>query len=363
MRTEAGMVSSILNLRAQGMGIRAIARTLNMGKNTVKKYLNTGVKAEQVIEIPAVEVPEDMVEILKTEFKSCKKNAVRMQEILTEKYDRPISYSTLTRWIRAVGLREAPKRVGSYHFAPGEEMQHDTSPHRLAINGKALTAQCASLTLGHSRMLFAQYYPCFTRFEAKWFLSEALEFLDGACGRCIVDNTSVILASGSGDNAVISPEMAGFAASYGFYFKAHRINHPDRKAAEERNFSYLENNFLAGRTFQSWSDLNKQARDWCIQVANAKPKRSLGLRTPQQLYVMEKPECHPLPRQRPPDYQALNRIVDTAGYVHLDTVRYSVPERLVSKRVILHNPTRSKCISTAKKWRFMSVSWKRSMRG
>jgi hypothetical protein len=44
----------------------------------------------------------------------------------------------------------------------------------VVLSGKAVTAQCAGLTLAYSRRLFIQYYPRFTRFEAKHFLLEAV---------------------------------------------------------------------------------------------------------------------------------------------------------------------------------------------
>ena len=44
---------------------------------------------------------------------------------------------------------------------------------------------------------------------------------------------------------------------------AHAIGHSDRKGRVERPFAYVENNFLAGRTFADWADLNAQARAWC----------------------------------------------------------------------------------------------------
>jgi IstB-like ATP binding protein len=56
-------------------------------------------------------------------------------------------------------------------------MQHDTSPHRVMIAGRSVTAQCASLVLACSRRLFAQYYSRYTRFEAKHFLLEAVRFM------------------------------------------------------------------------------------------------------------------------------------------------------------------------------------------
>ncbi len=99
--------------------------------------------------------------------------------------------------------------------------------------------------------------------------------------------------------------------------------------------SYIEGNFLAGRTFRDWADLNAQARTWCQTVANAKPKRVLGM-SPQAAYLMEKPHLLPLPSYIPPATQIHYRVVDTQGYVHLDTNRYSVPERLLGKKVAVH---------------------------
>jgi hypothetical protein len=108
-------------------------------------------------------------------------------------------------------------------------MQHDTSPHRVRLGEKTVSAQCAGLVLAYSRRLFVQYYPCYTRFEAKQFLLEAARFMDGTCPVCMIDNTSVMLAAGAGENALIAPEMAAFARTLGFEFRAHRVGHPDRK--------------------------------------------------------------------------------------------------------------------------------------
>jgi hypothetical protein len=205
----------------------------------------------------------------------------------------------------------------------------------VTIAGRTVTAQCASLVLACSRRLFAQYYPKFTRFEAKHFLLEAVRFMAGAAGVCIIDNTSVILAAGSGADAIVAPEMAAFARTLGFEFRAHRINHADRKARVERPFYYLETNFLVARQFQDFEDLNQQVLRWCREVANQKPKRALGM-SPDAAYLIEKPHLQALPAVLPPVYEPLARGVDLHGYVSVDTNRYSVPERLVGKPVTIH---------------------------
>lgn len=272
---------------------------------------------------------------LQSAFARAQGNVVRMGQLLTAEYDCQLSYSTLTRWVREAGLRTPPQRAGEYLFGPGEEMQHDTSPHRVSLGGKIVTTQCAGLVLAYSRRLFVQYYPCYTRFEAKQFLLEAARFMAGTCPVCVIDNTSVMLAAGAGTNAIIAPEMAAFARTLGFEFRAHAVGHPDRKGRIERNFFFVETNFLPGRCFTDFDDLNHQARTWCREVANATPKRVLGM-SPEAAYVIEQSYLQPLPIVLPPVYAVVERVVDLSGYVSLEANRYSVPERLVGQTVTVY---------------------------
>jgi transposase len=320
--------NAILTLNERGVKKREISRMLGLSRNTVRQVLQ-GKEPRDSEEIPRS--PSELA-MIKEAYAKCRGNVVRVHEILKEK-DTEIPYSTLTRLVREMNLR-APKkhRAGRYTLEPGEEMQHDTSPHKVIVADKTISAQCAALVLAYSRRLYIRYYPSFTRFEAKVFLCDAFRFMDGVAGRIVIDNTSVIVAHGSGPDAEIAPEMEGFGRIFGVRFVPHRINHPDRKARVERPFSYVERNFLAGRTFSDWDDLNDQALQWCRDVSNKKPKRSLGM-SPDEAYILEKPHLRPLPPYIPPVYQTFHRTVDVEGYVRVDTNRYSVPERLIGKQV------------------------------
>jgi hypothetical protein len=163
-------------------------------------------------------------------------NVVRVQEMLAAEQGQPVPYSTITRWVREAELREPPKRSGEYDFGPGSESQHDTSPHRVTIGDKTLTAQCAALVLAYSRRLYVQYYPRFTRLEAKHFLLEAARFMDGTCPECVIDNSSVIVAGGSGAEALIAPEMAAFGRALGFAFRPHRLMPSGSQGSDRKTF-------------------------------------------------------------------------------------------------------------------------------
>ena len=232
---------SVRTLRAQGRSLHEISRLLRLSRNTVRRILR-----EQAAPAATRPAQAALQQRLKDVYVRAQGNAVRMAQILAGEYDMQLPYSTLTRWVRQAELRAAPKRSGEYHFAPGQEMQHDTSPHRLMIGGKTLTAQCAALALAYSRRLFVRYYLRFTRLEAKHFLLQAAQFMDGGCPRCVIDNTSVMVVGGAGAEAVFAPEMEAFAATLGFKFMAHRVNDPNRKARIERPF-YLRTDQLPAR--------------------------------------------------------------------------------------------------------------------
>jgi hypothetical protein len=309
--------------------LREISRLLKLSRNAVRRIL----REREVAAAPPCPAPT--LAKLDDVFARAGGNVARVQQLLAAEADLQVPYSTLTRWIREAGLRSPPRRAGEYCFAPGEEMQHDTSPHRMMMAGKAITAQCAGLVLAFSRRLFIQYYPRFTRFEAKHFLLEAARFMDGTCPVCIIDNSSVIVAAGAGADAVIAPEMHAFARTLGFGFRAHRVGHPDRKGRIERPFAYVEGNFLPARSFDDFADLNRQALVWCRDVANQKQKRVLGM-SPEAAYLIEKPHLQQLPGVLPPVYDVLERVVDLHGYVSIDSNRYSVPERFVGLSVTVY---------------------------
>lgn len=312
-----------------GQSIRQISRVMKMSRKTIRRILS-GHAPDSSNRPSRYESLEPLVCQLYRQFAG---NCVSMQNELAEHYGHRIPYTSLTRMVRALKLRpEKSRRSGTFSYPPGREAQHDTSAHRVAIAAKMVKAQCASMVLANCRLLFFQYYPRFTRFEAKAFLTDALDYFDGVPSICVIDNTSVLVAAGSGPDALIAPEMEAFAAIYGMRFVPHAIGHADRSALVERNFHYIEHGFLPGKEFADWPALNAAARNWCDQVANNKIKRALGM-TARQAYQSERPFLKPLPAVKPPVYQPLSRTVDMYGYVTVDTNRYSVPERLCGKPV------------------------------
>jgi hypothetical protein len=319
----------ILALHLKGVGKRQISRTLKISRLAVRK----------VIRSASAEPPrlnrEEKAEPYRTEildlFALCQGNLVRVHEEL-EASGAKLSYPALTAFCRRSGIGHKPAvPSGQYHFEPGQELQHDTSPHEVKLGGTKRLVQTASAVLCYSRMLFFQCSARFQRFDCKVFLTEALEYFGGACATLMIDNTHVVVLKGTGASMIPVPEMASFAERYDFVFRAHELGDANRSARVERPFHYIENNFFPGRTFSDWADLNAQARAWCDKV-NGKYKRHLRA-VPLELFAVERPRLKPLPVWVPEVYRLHQRIVDVEGYVSLHTNRYSVPADWLGRNV------------------------------
>lgn len=319
--------ATILQLKENGLGTRAIAKTLSLSRGAVKRVIAQGSEEPLPPSRPS-SLEDHLPEILEL-AERCRGNLVRVHEELTAS-GQQVSYQALTAFVRSHS--PTPKiPAGRYHFAPGKETQHDTSPHDAVIDGKKWRLQTASCVLCHSRMLCFQCYPRFTRFEAKVFITFASRFFDGVTERMMVDNTSVIRGKGTGSEMEPAPEMAAFAERFGFIFVAHEVGDVNRSARVERPFSFIENNFLNGRTFTDLSHLNREALAWCRKV-NASYKRHLHA-SPRELYVQEKAHLRPLPIHIPEPERIETRTVDVEGFVSVDTNRYSAPADWIHRQV------------------------------
>ncbi len=322
--------AAVLKLHEQGHGKRAIARALNISRASVRKVLQAG-----SAEVPppkrasrASALDADIREL----YLRCKGNLVRVHEELSAGGAAPLSYQALTAYCRRHGIGHEPKRpAGRYHFEPGEEMQHDTSPHRVKLGGVERLVQTASLVLCYSRLLFFQLYPTFNRFICKVFMTDALTYFGGAAGRCVIDNTHVVVLKGTGKDMVPVPEMEAFGKRFHFDWMAHEKGDANRSGRVERPFDFIENNFLAGRAFDDFAHLNREAVRWCDKV-NATFKRHLQA-TPRELFQAEQPHLKPLPTWVPEVYALHHRIVDLEGYVHVGGHIYSVPWQLIGRQV------------------------------
>lgn len=323
---------AIFTLKERGLGPRAIARALSVSRNTVRAALEEGQSGpEASVSPPAVfrESPhlEDVVRRL---FKECKGFVQRVVERLDEEHNIEAPYSTMTRYIRHLGLRD---KEGHAHpvilTGPGIEMQHDTSPIDVLIQGKSQPLHLAELICGFSRHRYMEFFPRWTRFHLKIFMVRGLKFLGGSCGRVMVDNARVIIILGAGPDGVVSEEMRRLGLHFDFEWVAVVKGHKDRQGKVEKAHQYVQTNFLPGRTFASLADLNAQLAAWCERIFH-RPVRGQNF-APADRWPEEQLHLRPLPEYLPTYDHLWTHKVDDYGFIPLHGSRYSAPEKLVGQ--------------------------------
>jgi transposase len=324
--------TAVHTLYNQGVRLKEIARLVRIDVKTVHTILTCPASDAPPARTDKVVIDETLLAEL---HQDCKGYVQRMHELLTEEHGIQIGYSSLTRLVRSSGLGVKHKpRSCHVPDVPGEEMQHDTSEHKVRIGGVQRKVISSGLYLRYSKMRYVLFYRRFNRFIMKCFFDEALRHWRYLAPNCIIDNTHLAILYGSGSSAVMCPEMIGFGNNYGFIWKAHAIGHADRKAGTERNFHTVETSFLPGRTFDSLEDMNAQAIQWATVRYAKRPQAKTKL-IPAMLFETEKSALVKLPDYVSAPSMEHHRLVDEYGYVSFDGNYYHVPQSLTKRTVVV----------------------------
>jgi transposase len=319
---EADKRKAVFLLHQEGMAAREIARRLHLGRNTV------GAIIAQAGQMPKVSRPTKQpidLELLQRLYDECEGWVQRVHERLTTEHHIPIPYSSLTRRLRQLGINDKkPERCSQVPDQPGAEMQHDTTVYRVKLGEQPVRVVATILYLRYSKRRYLRFYPSFNRFRMKCFLHEALTYWGYAAPLCIIDNTNLARLHGTGARAVIVPEMEAFARQLGFRFLCHEKGHANRKAGEERSFWTTETNFLPGRNFQDFEDLNRKAFEWSTVTMEHRPQ-GLAKIIPAKAFEHERAYLTKLPAHLPAPYQVHDRGTDQYGYAAFGGNFYWVP--------------------------------------
>ena len=313
---------AIFLLHQEGMTVSEVARRLTVSRNTVQTIIKQQGCMPQTVRTDKQRIDE---ELLRRLYAECAGRIQRMHEKLMEEEHIQVKYSTLTRMLRELGIgRETKTRCAQVPDEAGLEMQHDTSLYRVKLAGIEGKLIASLIYLRYSKRRYLKFYRAFDRFKMKCFIHEALMFWGYSAKQCIIDNTNLARLRGTGRNALITPEMESFSKNYGFCFRCHEINHPNRKAGEERSFWTVETNFLPGRTFDSLEDINLQAREWSTVRLENRAQGKGGL-IPAKAFEHESRFLIKLAAELPAPYKLHDRGTDQYGYIAFEGNFYWVP--------------------------------------
>lgn len=316
-------------LHKEGHSIRQIAKATGLSRNTIRNVLRKKVPLPfQTPQRPSKLDP--FKDYISHRYRDAGLSATRIfQEIQAQGFKGSIII--LRRFLRPFkeSLSWQKKATVRFETAPGQQAQADWAycGRFPDASGRPISVYAFIMVLGYSRMTFATFT---TSMDLPTLIDchqRAFEFFGGVPQEILFDNMKQVRLSRERWN----PLFLDFATRFGFAPKTHRPFRPRTKGKVERTVHYLKQNFLAGRSFGDLSELNAQARHWLDHVANVRIHGTTSQR-PIDLFTQEKlqasPAGHPY-RVEP----ALQRKVDSEGFVRFQRSRYSVPPQHCGKTV------------------------------
>lgn len=330
-------VASILRLSQLGYGSRRIAQELCISRNTVRCYLRQG--GWRAYRSPARIKPLDQLKPwLEEAFFRHGGNADVVRQELLQVHGQDVSLRTVERAVRPFRehLVMQAKATLRFETPPGHQLQIDFGSLGASIGGESVRIFLFVATLGYSRRLFVSAF--LHERQAAWLggLEGAFAHFGGVVQQVLVDNPKALVTHHDPQTreVVFADRFLAFSRYWGFQPRACAPYRARTKGKDESGVKYVKRNAIAGRAFASWDDLQAHLDRWTREIADQRIHGTTGERPIDRFERDEKVALRPL-EGRPPFQQQreLERRVGNDACVEVDTNAYSVPWRLIGRRV------------------------------
>jgi len=148
---ETDKRKAVFLLHQEGHSVREIARLLSLSRNTVRTIIvQGGTPPKPQPRADKLALDE---ELLRRLYQQCQGRMARVHEKLVEEEGVQVTYPTLTRRLRELGISNPQKpRCDRVPDEPGLEMQHDTSLYHIELGGRRVKLLASLIFTGSGLM-------------------------------------------------------------------------------------------------------------------------------------------------------------------------------------------------------------------
>lgn len=324
--------TTIRFLHAQGKGIRAIAKELDLSRNTVRDALRA--------EAPAARTRAKRPNPQLAPFGA---------QIRTMLFEKKFIGSRILRELRPLGYAGGPTALYDYlaalkeertrmkvterfETAPGHQGQFDWSPYSIEIGDRVRRVVFFGLVLGYSRRKF--YLPSYDETQGSIYeaIECALEHFGGAPKELLVDNAKAFILDARPGAMVWNPRFLELCGHYRVQPRHCQVRRAQTKGKVERPFFFLEQQFIKGRSFRDFDQLLEElARFQSEELDQA--IHATTQESPLARFEAERAQLTPLPERRFVSSREEFRKVSWDCLVSFAGSRYSVPHPYAGKQV------------------------------
>lgn len=350
---EGEMVTAIRTLAGRGVGKKAIAREVGVALNTVRRYLRQRIAAGVQQRPAARRLSEECRREARELYEGAAAgNAVVVQRLLAAR-DTRVSVRTIERAVADIRQAQRASALATVRVetAPGDQLQVDFGQQRVLIAGARVRVFLLVAVLSYSRRLFVKAFLNERGPDWREGIAAAFAHFGGVPRTVLGDNARPLVwardrATGT---VIFHPAYLAFCRDWDVQPRACAPYRARTKGKTEAGVKYVKRNALADQAFESFAVLEQYLGEWMTTA----DRRRHGTTREAPIARFDRDEraaLRPLPcRALPRREQRLRRRVATDAFVDIDTVRYSVPHRLVRDHVdvvvdeqtvtILHGPT------------------------
>jgi transposase len=316
--------------RAEGMGVKAIARRVGVARNTVREALRSEGPPRYVRKGPgsAVDAFEPAIRELLAETPGMPAT------VIAERVGWERSMTVLKDRVRELRpLFAPPDPCQRTWYRPGELAQFDLWQPDAAIPvafGQVDKLWVLVGVAGFSRFLGAWMIPSRQSHDV---LGGHLEVLGqfGAVPRLAVWDQEPAIGRWRGRDMVFTDAFGAFRGTLGMGGLLCPRADPEAKGLVERANGYLETSFLPGRRFEDVADFNRQLTRW-LGRANQRIHATTRVR-PADAVFEDRGAMMPFPGVLPDPALRFGVRLPRDHYVRVGTNDYSVNPRFVGRRV------------------------------
>lgn len=317
--------------RAEGMGIKAIARRLGLARNTVREALRSDEppRYRRAGSGSVVDAVEPEIRLLLAEFPSMPTT------VIAERIGWPHGMTILKERVRELRpLFQPPDPSQRTTYRPGELAQWDLWQPAVDIPvGFDQTARLWTVVgvSGFSRVIGAWMVPSRQAHDVLGGMGQVLVQF-GAVPRLWVWDQEACIGRWSGGRQQLTGEFQAFRGGYGVAVKLCAPADPESKGLVERANGYLETSFLPGRRFDDVADFNRQLTTWLRQRANQRIHATTKQR-PAEAVFEDRGSMLTFPPVLPDPSRRFSVRLPRDHYVRVDTCDYSVNPRFIGRRI------------------------------
>jgi len=325
---------TIKTLINQGVKRTEVARQLGCHRNTVSNILQRDTLIEKSSRQKGSLFDPYHNQI--KEWLEGKITNLRIFEILRDDHGVDSTYVNVCKYIQKHFPKPKPA-FGVQTTTPGEVAEIDFGYLGMfpGSAGTLVKTYGLAVILAYSRIGF--YTICYDQKLETLIsgLSQAFDYFGGVPLRMKVDNMRTAILTNQHYDLQFNQDFLEFAYHFNTVITPCTPYHPEQKGIVESGIKYLQQNFIAGRTFASETDLRQQLHHWMDTYANIRIHGTTRLKPAELFEKEEKDKLQSLPSTT---FAFFNRGVRKVGsncHVHFSNNYYSVSSVLVGKEVTI----------------------------